>query len=145
MPVDVAIVGAGSAGSVLAARLTEDAGRSVVLLEAGPDYPALADMPPEIRSGLRPVFTHDWGYRADTALDGRVVDANRARIVGGCSATNAAFALRGRPEDYNAWDAMGCTGWSFAASPFTSMPTATEPLSAAGTSRKNTRSTEMDT
>ena len=114
MPFDIAIVGAGSAGCVLAARLTEDPDRSVVLLEAGPDYPAVADMPSEIRSGLRPVFTHDWGYRAETALDGRVVDANRARIVGGCSATNAAFALRGRPEDYNAWDAMGCTGWSFA-------------------------------
>jgi choline dehydrogenase len=111
---DVAIVGAGSAGSVLAARLTEDSGRNVVLLEAGPDYPALADLPTEIRSGLRPAFTHDWGYRAETALDGRVLDANRARIVGGCSATNGTFALRGLPGDYDAWDARGCTGWSFA-------------------------------
>jgi choline dehydrogenase-like flavoprotein len=114
MAFDVVVVGAGSAGSVVAARLTEDAGRRVVLLEAGPDYPAVDDLPSEIRSGLRPAFTHDWGYRAETALDGRMVDANRARIVGGCSATNAAFALRGRPEDYDAWDAWGCTGWSFA-------------------------------
>jgi choline dehydrogenase len=114
MPADVVIVGAGSAGNVLAARLTDDADREVVLLEAGPDYRTVADLPPEIRSGLRPVYTHDWGYRAETALDGRVLDANRARIVGGCSATNAALAVRGRPADYDAWAALGCDGWSFA-------------------------------
>ena len=114
MPADVVIVGAGSAGCVLAARLSEDRDREVVLLESGPDYPTPADLPPEIRSGLRPVFTHDWGYRADTGLDGRVLDANRARIVGGCSATNAALAVRGRPADYDAWAALGCDGWSFA-------------------------------
>ena len=113
MAADVVIVGAGSAGNVLAARLTEDADREVVLLEAGPDYRTVADLPPEILSGLRPVYTHDWGYRADTALDGRVLDANRARIVGGCSATNAALAVRGRPADYDGWAALGCDGWSF--------------------------------
>ena len=114
MIADIVIVGAGSAGNVLAARLTEDPDREVVLLEAGPDYRTVADLPPEIRSGLRPVFTHDWGYRADTALDGRLLDANRARIVGGCSATNAALAVRGRPADYDRWAALGCDGWSFA-------------------------------
>jgi choline dehydrogenase len=113
MSADVVIVGAGSAGNVLAARLTEDADREVVLLEAGPDYGSIADLPPEIRSGLRPVYTHDWGYRAETALDGRVLDTNRARIVGGCSATNAALAVRGRPADYDRWAALGCDGWSF--------------------------------
>lgn len=114
MRADVVIVGAGSAGCVLAARLSEERERDVVLLESGPDYPTPADLPPEIRSGLRPVFTHDWGFRAETALDGRVLDANRARIVGGCSATNAALAVRGRPADYDAWAALGCDGWSFA-------------------------------
>jgi choline dehydrogenase-like flavoprotein len=85
---DVVIAGAGSAGCVLAARLTEDAERSVVLLEAGPDYSAIGDLPPEIRSGLSPVFTHDWGYRTEPAPAGRELDANRARLVGGCSATS---------------------------------------------------------
>ena len=113
MPADVVIVGAGSAGCVLAARLSEERDCDVVLLESGPDYPTVADLPPEIRSGLRPAFTHDWGYRAETALDGRVLDANRARIVGGCSATNAALAVRGLPADYDAWAALGCDGWSF--------------------------------
>jgi choline dehydrogenase len=60
------------------------------------------------------VYTHDWGYLADTGLDGRVLDANRARIVGGCSATNAALAVRGRPADYDGWAALGCDGWAFA-------------------------------
>jgi choline dehydrogenase-like flavoprotein len=114
MRADIVIAGAGSAGCVLAARLSEDADRSVVLLDAGPDYPTPADLPPEIRSGLRPAFTHDWGYRAATGLDGRVLDANRARVVGGCSATNAALAVRGRPADYDGWASLGCDGWSFA-------------------------------
>jgi choline dehydrogenase len=114
MPADVVIVGAGSAGCVLAARLSEDPNRNVVLLESGPDYPSLAELPPEIRSGLRPVYTHDWGYRAESALEGRVLDANRARIVGGCSATNAALAVRGLPADYDRWEVLGCAGWSFA-------------------------------
>jgi choline dehydrogenase-like flavoprotein len=59
------IVGAGSAGCVLAARLSENSGRSILLLEAGPDYPTLADLPSEIRNAFNPAFTYDWGYASE--------------------------------------------------------------------------------
>jgi choline dehydrogenase len=111
---DVAIVGAGSAGCVLAARLSQDPSCAVTLLEAGPDYPDPATLPPEIASGRSPAFTHDWGYRSEPGALGRALDLYRGRLVGGCSATNAAFALRGAPSDYDEWAALGNPGWSFA-------------------------------
>lgn len=60
-----------------------------------------------------PTLGHDWGYTADPELD-RGIPLPRARIMGGCSATNACFALRGAPEDYDGWAAAGNPGWSFA-------------------------------
>ncbi len=111
---DVVIVGAGSAGCVLAARLSQDPSCQVTLVEAGPDYPDPATLPPEIASGLAPAFTHDWGYRSQPGALGRPLDLYRGRLVGGCSATNAGFALRGSPGDYDQWAALGNPGWSFA-------------------------------
>ena len=107
---DVVIVGGGSAGCVLAARLTEDAARSVLLLEAGPDYPA-ADIPPELLDGRHgpSIASHDWALHG--TVSGRRMELPRGRVIGGCSATNAGFALRGAPADYDGW---GVTGWSFA-------------------------------
>jgi len=110
---DVVVIGAGSAGCVLAARLSEQPGLQVLLLEAGPDYAEADDLPAELRDGSRPAFTHDWGYRSEPGALGRSIDLNRARVVGGCSATNATFALRGHPDDYDGWAALGCTGWAF--------------------------------
>jgi choline dehydrogenase len=114
MSCDVIVVGAGSAGCVLAARLSEDPDRSVLLLEAGPDYPGLDSLPPEIASSHAATYTHDWGYASEMGLSGRPIPLRRAKLVGGCSATNAAIALRGTPQDYDEWSLRGNPGWSFA-------------------------------
>ncbi|HWG24934.1 GMC family oxidoreductase [Actinospica sp.] len=107
---DIAVVGGGAAGCVLAARLSERPGQRVLLIEAGPDYPDPETVPEELRSGWRSAGTHDWGY-ADEATGGVVA---RARLVGGCSATNGTIALRGAPADYDGWARLGNPGWSFA-------------------------------
>ena len=110
---DVIIVGAGSAGCVLAARLSEDPNRSVLLLEAGPDYPDPSKLPADIKSSYGATYSHDWGYESALKHLGRTIEVPRAKLVGGCSATNATFALRGAPTDYDEWANLGNTGWSF--------------------------------
>jgi len=109
---DIVVVGAGSAGCVLAARLAQR-GASVLLLEAGPDYQSQSSLPGDIADARMPAFTHDWGYTSVTGRVGRALPLPRGRLVGGCSATNACFALRGSPADYNRWASMGNDGWTF--------------------------------
>ena len=115
---DTLIVGAGSAGNILAARLTEDPARQLLLLEAGPDYPAIETLPEDIRLGYGTPsgiysMSHDWGYKAQATLQRTEVAVPRGKLVGGSSAVNAQVFLRGVPEDFNSWVGMGNDRWSF--------------------------------
>ncbi len=114
MGYDVIVAGGGSAGCVAATRLSADTRCRVLLLEAGPDYPAAGDLPADIAAASMPTTSHDWGFLSEPDEDGRSVPLPRGRLMGGCSATNACFALRGWPQDYDQWAALGNPGWSFA-------------------------------
>lgn len=107
---DTIVVGAGAAGCVLAARLSQDGAHRVLLIEAGPDYPSVDQLPDELRTGWRAAGTHDWSF-TDEATGGPVA---RARVVGGCSATNGTIALRGAAADYDRWARLGNPGWAYA-------------------------------
>ncbi len=112
---DHVVVGAGSAGAVVAARLTEDAGVRVLLLEAGPEPDADEITVPAAFSAL---FKTKWDWNYTTTeqkqLHARRTYWPRMRALGGCSAMNAMIYVRGNRADYDGWrDAHGCAGWGY--------------------------------
>jgi choline dehydrogenase len=102
----VVVVGGGTAGCVLASRLSENRARSVCLAEAGPDYGPHAESgwPADLLDARQLAFSHAW----ETDLEDR--SQLRARVLGGCSAHNACVVLEGTPADYDEWG----SGWTSA-------------------------------
>jgi choline dehydrogenase len=112
---DYVIVGAGSSGAVLANRLSADPSVSVCLIEAGPrDRSPFITIPLGVMK-LAKDPSHNWLYAStpQANLNGRQVSVPRGKVLGGSSAINGMIYIRGHRDDYDAWDAAGCTGWGY--------------------------------
>jgi choline dehydrogenase len=112
---DYVVVGGGTAGCVVAARLAAAGEATVLLIEAGPDGRGVAQIPdPALWAKLRKTSL-DWGYDCAPSahVAGRAIPLPRGRVLGGCSATGAMQWSRGHPADYDAWERAGAAGWNY--------------------------------
>lgn len=113
---DYIVVGAGSSGCVVAARLSEDPKNRVLVLEAGGEdnHPYLKMPLAFLKAMPDPRFNWTYWTEAEPHLDGRRMPLPRGRVVGGSGSINGMFAMRGHPGDFDEWARMGAKGWGFA-------------------------------
>jgi len=111
---DTVVIGGGTAGAAVAARLVQDTSQTVLLLESGPDYGAFVEQcwPAPLLDARSLPGGHDWGYvnGASTGRPGHPLE--RARVIGGCSSHNGCAAIWGSRVDYDNWASLGNPGWS---------------------------------
>ena len=118
MKYDVIVVGGGAAGSTLTARLAEDPNTSVLLLEAGNDYPDPAVLPDDVKfGGTRYAEAqdsiHNWALRGTITEEQGEIHVAQGKVIGGGSSINGQAMQRGFPEDFDTWAAMGNDEWSY--------------------------------
>ena len=119
MKYDVVVVGAGSAGAIVAARLAMAGDRSVLLLEAGPDYPDFAMLPDDLKYGhaggadVTVSEEHNWDFTGTANESAEAMSVPRGKVTGGTSAINGQTFIRGLPEDFDRWAAWGSDEWSY--------------------------------
>ena len=115
------VVGGGTAGCIVAARLSEDPDRSVLLLEAGPDFPDFSQLPDMLKLGWGTVnlearaagSPYNWSFTGTATADQGPMPVPRGRVLGGSSAINGQTFIRGAPEDFDTWASQGNEGWSY--------------------------------
>ena len=113
--VDFIIVGSGSAGSVVASRLSENSENKVAVIEVGgSDMSPLIQMPAALSYPMN-MRKYDWGYKSEPEehLGGRRLVTPRGKVLGGSSSINGMIYVRGHPKDFDGWNKLGAHGWSY--------------------------------